>query len=225
MKNLILLLSLSAFLLSCSNNSDFSVTSLNTKIDSVSYSLGVSVASNIKAQKMEDVNASAVAQAFNDVFKGNDLMIEESDANQTLQTYFTNLSKKMNDANLKEGQAFLSENGQRSGVVTTESGLQYEVLFLGDGPKPLATDFVKVHYHGTLIDGTVFDSSVERGEPAEFPVNGVINGWVEALQLMNVGSKYKLFIPSELAYGERGAGAQIGPNSTLIFEVELLEIK
>ena len=225
MKNLILLLSLSAFLFSCSNNSDFSVSSLNSEIDSVSYSLGVSVASNIKAQKMEDINASAVAQAFNDVFKGNDLMIEEADANQTLQTYFTNLSKKMNDANLEEGQAFLSENGQRSGVVITESGLQYEVLVLGDGPKPLATDFVKVHYHGTLIDGTVFDSSVERGEPAEFPVNGVINGWVEALQLMNVGSKYKLFIPSELAYGERGAGAQIGPNSTLIFEVELLEIK
>jgi FKBP-type peptidyl-prolyl cis-trans isomerase FklB len=131
----------------------------------------------------------------------------------------------MNDANLEEGQAFLSENAQRSEVITTESGLQYEVLVLGDGPKPAATDFVKVHYHGTLLDGTVFDSSVDRGEPAEFPVNGVISGWVEALQLMSVGSKYKLFIPSGLAYGERGAGAQIGPNSTLIFEVELLEIK
>lgn len=225
MKNLILLSSLSVFLFSCSNNSGVSVSSLNSEIDSVSYSLGVSVASNIKAQKMEDINAPAVAQAFNDVFKGNDLMIEEADANQALQIYFTNLSKKMNDANLEEGQAFLSENVQRSEVITTESGLQYEVLVLGDGPKPAATDFVKVHYHGTLLDGTVFDSSVDRGEPAEFPVNGVISGWVEALQLMSVGSKYKLFIPSGLAYGERGAGAQIGPNSTLIFEVELLEIK
>ena len=123
------------------------------------------------------------------------------------------------------GQAFLERNAERDGVITTASGLQYEVLVAGDGQSPAATDLVTVHYTGTLIDGTVFDSSVERGQPAEFPANRLIAGWVEALQLMQVGDKWKLFVPSDLAYGERGAGGAIGPNQTLIFEIELLGVR
>ena len=123
-----------------------------------------------------------------------------------------------------EGSSFLIENAKKEGVITTSSGLQYEIISNGTGATPSESDKVTVHYHGTLLDGTVFDSSVDRGQPATFPVNGVIPGWVEALQLMNVGSKYKLYIPSDLAYGERGAGGAIGPNATLIFEVELLSI-
>ncbi len=125
----------------------------------------------------------------------------------------------------KEGQEFLAENGERDGVISLESGLQYEVINEGTGATPALTDKVRTHYHGTLIDGTVFDSSVERGEPISFPVNGVIAGWTEALQLMKVGSKWRLFVPFDLAYGERGAGQDIGPFATLIFEVELLEIE
>ena len=129
------------------------------------------------------------------------------------------------EANSEAGKTFLAENAKREEIITTSSGLQYEVLVKGEGDSPKVTDEVTVHYHGTLIDGTVFDSSVERGQPATFPVNGVIPGWVEALQLMKPGAKYKLFIPSDLAYGERGAGQMIGPNSTLVFEVELISVK
>ena len=135
------------------------------------------------------------------------------------------IAAKKNAGAKEEGEKFLLENKKRSGVMTTASGLQYEVIKMGDGAKPGPTDKVKTHYHGTLIDGTVFDSSVERGEPISFQVNGVIAGWQEALQLMNVGSKYKLYIPYNLAYGERGAGADIKPFSALIFEVELLGIE
>ena len=132
-------------------------------------------------------------------------------------------TEKLN-ANLQAGEEFLMQNKTREGVQTTASGLQYEVLQEGNGPKPKATDNVKCHYHGTLIDGTIFDSSVQRGQPATFPLNRVISGWTEALQLMSVGSKYKLFLHPSLAYGDRQAGATIGPNSTLIFDVELLDI-
>jgi FKBP-type peptidyl-prolyl cis-trans isomerase FklB len=140
---------------------------------------------------------------------------------------FEKLSKHKSDkaeSNLKEGEEFLLQNKNRSGVFTTESGLQYEVLKDGNGPKPKASDKVKCHYHGTLTDGTVFDSSVQRGQPATFPLNMVIKGWTEALQLMPVGSKYRLYLHPSLAYGERQTGAHIGPNSTLIFDVELLDI-
>jgi len=128
-------------------------------------------------------------------------------------------------ANLAAGQAFLAENGQRDGIVTLESGLQYEIITAGDGPKPTATQTVTCHYHGTVIDGRVFDSSVQRGQPASFPLNRVISGWTEALQLMGVGSKWRLFLPPHLAYGTQQVSAEIGPNSTLIFEVELLGIR
>ncbi len=195
-----------------------------TKMEKVSYSLGVNVAKSVQAQGLESIDAPAIAKAFKDVFDGNDLDISEEEANLVLQDYFTKLNNKAQEANIGTGMKFLEENAKKEGVVTTASGLQYTVITKGDGVQPKETDNVTVHYHGTLLDGTVFDSSVERGQPASFPVNGVIPGWVEALQLMNVGSKYKLFIPSNLAYGERGAGGAIGPNATLIFEVELISI-
>ena len=160
--------------------------------------------------------------------KGTAPEIDFAECQQVLNDYFSNIQEeetnKMNAAK-KEGEDFLSKNGKRPEVKTTASGLQYEVIKEGTGKRPTVNDIVKVHYHGTLIDGTVFDSSVKRGTPAEFGVSQVIKGWVEALQLMPVGSKYKLYIPSELAYGQQGAGAMIKPNSVLVFEVELLEIK
>ena len=195
-----------------------------TEMEKVSYSLGVNVAKSVQAQGLESIDAPAIAKAFKDVFEGNDLDISEEEANLVLQDYFTKINNKAQEANIGTGMKFLEENAKKEGVVTTASGLQYTVITKGDGIQPKETDNVTVHYHGTLLDGTVFDSSVERGQPASFPVNGVIPGWVEALKLMNVGSKYKLFIPSNLAYGERGAGGAIGPNATLIFEVELISI-
>ena len=197
---------------------------LNTEMEKVSYSLGVNVAKSVKNQGLTSIDSEAIAQAFTDVFEGNELKISEQESNLVLQDYFGKLAKEAQSANVEAGQKFLAENAKRDGVTTTATGLQYEVLAEGSGDSPKETDQVTVHYHGTLIDGTVFDSSVERGQPATFPVNGVIPGWVEALQLMKPGAKYKLFIPSNLAYGERGAGGSIGPNATLIFEVELISI-
>ena len=193
-------------------------------MEKVSYSLGVNVAKSVKSQGLESIDSDAIAKAFKDVFEGNTLEISEEEANIVLQDYFGKLANEKQKVNVEAGQKFLDENAKRDGVVTTATGLQYEVLKEGSGDSPKETDNVTVHYHGTLIDGTVFDSSVDRGQPATFPVNGVIPGWVEALQLMNPGAKYKLFIPSNLAYGERGAGGAIGPNATLVFEVELISI-
>jgi FKBP-type peptidyl-prolyl cis-trans isomerase FklB len=223
MKKIVFIFGVSTLIFSC-NNVDTSNSELLTQMDSVSYSLGVSVANNLKSSGFETIESSAISAAFNDVFSENDVKISEEDANALIQDYFMELSQKKSQEATNKGQAFLDENASKEGVVTTASGLQYQVLTEGQGAKPVASDEVTVHYHGTLIDGTVFDSSVDRGQPATFPVGGVIQGWVEALQLMNVGSKYKLFIPSNLAYGERGAGGSIGPNETLIFEVELLSI-
>ena len=154
---------------------------------------------SVKNQGVTSIDSEAIAQAFTDVFEGNELKISEQESDFILQDYFVKLAKEA----LEAGQKFLAENAKRDGVTTTATGLQYEVLVEGSGDSPKETDQVTVHYHGTLIDGTVFDSSVERGQPATFPVNGVIAGWVEALQLMKPGAKYKLFIPSNLAYGER----------------------
>ena len=203
----------------------------DTETKKLSYSVGVNVASGIKAQGVEAIDTKAISKSFNDVFQGNDLEISEQESLQFIQTYFRDLQlKKQSQAAEKsklleqEGIAYLAENAKKEGVVTTESGLQYEVLTKGSGASPTADDSVTVHYTGTLIDGTVFDSSVERGEPATFGVTQVIAGWTEALQLMSVGDKLRLVIPSDLAYGLRGAGPSIGPNSTLIFEVELLKI-
>lgn len=197
---------------------------LTNEIDSVSYSLGLNVAKNVKAQGLEDVNIDAILKAFNDIYSENEPMLSEADAGQCLNTYFQNAQLAKSEEGKKSGEDFLEQNKAKDGVITLESGLQYEIITEGNGEKPGLEDKVTTHYHGTLMDGTVFDSSVDRGEPVSFNVNGVIPGWTEALQLMPAGSKWKLYIPSELAYGERGAGAAIGPNEALIFEVELISI-
>ena len=196
---------------------------INTEMEKVSYSLGVNIASSLKQQGWE-LDAKSLSDAFVDVFNGNKLLIDEKEASSILQNYQQKIANKTLEKNYTLGKDFLEKNAKKDGVITTSSGLQYKVLKEGDGDSPKETDKVEVHYHGTLIDGTDFDSSVDRGESITFPVNGVIPGWVEALQLMKTGAKYKLFIPSELAYGNRGQG-KIGPNSTLIFEVELISIK
>ena len=217
------LIIISAMLLTtaCSNNN---YKAPETEEEKVSYSLAVNVASGIKQQGLSKIDINSLAKGFNDVLEGNELDITEEESMKILQDYFQKLSaEKQEEANEKE-QAYLTENAGKEGVITTESGLQYEILSSGNGKKPNTEDKVTVHYHGMLTDGTVFDSSVDRGEPASFPVNGVIPGWVEGLQLMSVGDKWKLTIPSNLAYGERGAGGVIGPGETLIFEVELLSI-
>lgn len=186
-------------------------------MDSLSYSVGVVLGKSLKQQGIDQVDAVSLARAIEDYLGGKDLAIDEKSAGQ-------NVNKYLREKQAGAGEAFLAENGKREGVTTTASGLQYEVLKEGDGPKPKSNQKVTVHYHGTLIDGTVFDSSVERGRPASFGVTQVIQGWVEGLQLMSKGSKYKFYIPYNLAYGERGAPPKIQPYAALIFEVELLDI-
>ncbi|MFT7297311.1 MAG: FKBP-type peptidyl-prolyl cis-trans isomerase FklB [Sphingobacteriales bacterium] len=197
---------------------------LVSQSDKVSYSLGISIGQNIKKQGIDTLNIEVFAKALEDVYAESTFLIGEEEGNQLIQDYFAAKASAAAGKNVQAGVDFLADNSKREGVVTLPSGLQYEVMTEGDGAKPTLQDNVTTHYHGTLIDGTVFDSSVDRDEPASFPVGGVIKGWTEALQLMPVGSKWKLFVPSDLAYGERGAGGKIGPNSTLVFEVELLKI-
>ena len=197
---------------------------LDSEIDSVSYSLGLSVAENVKNQGLENINSEVLARAFEDVLGGAETMLSSSQAEECLNLYFNKATLAKADEQKKAGSEYLEKNGTREGVVTLPSGLQYEILAEGSGEKPTINDQVTTHYHGTTIDGEVFDSSVERDQPASFPVGGVIKGWQEALQLMSVGSKWKLYVPSELAYGERGAGPKIGPHAALIFEVELISI-
>lgn len=203
---------------------------LTSKIDSVSYALGVLIGENNKQQMKsapgaEQLNKEIMIAAFEKALLGDSVQIKPEKANEAISKFFTEISKAEGEKNLKAGEEFLAANKSKSGVVTLPSGLQYEIIKEGTGPKPKAEDKVKCHYQGTTIDGKVFDSSIERGEPATFPVNRVIPGWTEALQLMPVGSKWKLYVPANLAYGERGAGKDIKPNSVLIFEVELLEIE
>lgn len=231
MKNAILFVAIVAMMIaatSCQPGATPDVK-LETRVDSVSYAIGVLVGANNKKQLEgapghNDMNIEAMAQAFRSSSLGEEVKISEEDANSVIQKFFMEENDREAQENLEAGNKFLEENGKREGVVTTEDGLQYEILKEGTGEKPAATDQVRVHYHGTLIDGTVFDSSVDKGEPVVFGVNRVIKGWSEALQLMPVGSKWKIYVPSDLAYGERGAGADIGPNAALVFEVELLEI-
>lgn len=198
--------------------------SLTTEKEKVSYALGLSMAANLADQGFKEIDTTALAQGLQHHFEKSDLLMEPAEIQQTLQNAFQSAQESMRAEAGKEGEEFLAENAKRDEVTVLESGLQYRVITEGNGPKPAATDQVTTHYHGTLISGKVFDSSVERGQPATFPVNGVIAGWVEALQLMPVGSKWELFIPYNLAYGERGAGGDIKPYSALIFEVELLAI-
>lgn len=194
-------------------------------MDKLSYALGMSMASSLVSSGLKQIDVDSFVKAFSATINGEKPEISAQDANQHIQDYFSKRQNEMLEENIETGRKFLEENKKRDGVTALASGLQYEVMTAGDGPKPSATDKVRCHYHGTLINGTVFDSSVERGQPAVFGVNQVIKGWVEALQLMPVGSKWKLFIPSELAYDNQSAGSAIEPNSTLIFEVELLGIE
>ena len=197
---------------------------LNDEVDSVSYSLGVNIGENIKSQ-FPDIDLKNFESGIEDVLiEKKQPKIEGQDAQKVIQEYFTKQQAKASEGKIEEGKAFLAENGKREEVITLESGLQYEIITSAEGPKPTLNDQVTTHYHGTLLDGTVFDSSVDRGQPATFPVSGVIKGWTEALQLMSVGAKWRLYVPYNLAYGERGASAQIGPYTTLIFDVELLKI-
>ena len=223
MKNIIFLSSLILFI-ACKTEKTNKTANLITELDSVSYSLGVNIGENIKTQ-FEDINLDNFEAGIKDVLeKDVEAKISDNQAQAIIQSYFSKKQQKQSESVIEEGINFLRENGKREGVTTLASGLQYEVINDGTGPKPTIEDNVTTHYHGTLIDGTVFDSSVDRGEPASFPVGGVIKGWTEALQLMAVGSKWKLYVPYDLAYGERGAGPQIGPCSTLIFDVELISI-
>lgn len=193
-------------------------------MDKVSYALGLSIGNNFENSGIKNLQVEDFVKGLTDVLSGHQPAITYDEAKEVINNYFMKLQKERLEINKKAGEEFLNINRHKAGVVELPSGLQYEVLKNGTGAKPTANDKVKCHYHGTLINGTVFDSSVQRGEPAVFGVSQVIPGWVEALQLMPVGSKWRLFIPSNLAYGENGAGNLIEPNSTLIFDVELLDI-
>lgn len=193
-------------------------------MDKVSYALGLSIGNNFRASGIQNLQVEDFVKGLNDVLNETKSEISYDEAKQILNEYFMKLHQERLELNKKAGEEFLQINKGKAGVVTLPSGLQYQVLKQGEGNKPTTLDKVKCHYHGTLINGTVFDSSVQRGEPAVFGVSQVIPGWTEALQLMPVGSKWRLFIPSDLAYGERGAGEAIEPNSTLVFDVELLDI-
>lgn len=200
-------------------------------LDRISYALGLSMGNNFRASGIENINVQDFADGVSAVYTGLAPKMSYDEAKEEIRLYFEALQKKQEEAaaklgeiNAQAGKEFLAENGKRAEVKTLPSGLQYEVLEEGDGPVPTADDQVVVHYTGKLIDGTVFDSSVDRGEPATFGVTQVIPGWVEALQLMKAGSKWRLFIPSDLAYGPRGAGGMIGPNQTLLFDVELIKV-
>ena len=194
-------------------------------MDKISYALGLSMGQNLMGSGVEKLNYQDLAAGIEDVLTHAQPKITYQEAQQVLNTFFQELEAKVAGAAKADGEKFLAENAKREGVKVTASGLQYEVLEPSLGQKPKATDTVRVHYEGTLIDGTVFDSSYKRGESITFPLNGVIKGWTEGLQLMTIGSKYKFFIPYQLAYGERGAGASIPPYAALIFTVELLGIE
>lgn len=221
---------MSIFLLACQGNTQSKVE-LKTTQDSVSYAIGTSIGTNLKQQKV-DVNVDVLASGIRHVIDSAQLMLTEEQAQSVMMAFQQRMMAKQQeeanaagDKNRKDGEAFLATNKNKEGIKVTASGLQYKVIKMGNGPKPKADQTVTVHYRGTLIDGTEFDSSYKRDEPATFGVGQVIGGWTEALQLMPVGSKWELYIPSTLAYGDRGAGQSIPPGATLIFEVELLSVK
>lgn len=199
---------------------------MSQDINAVSYCIGLSIADSLAQQELSAINPQVMAEAIADVFEGKDLKFSPEQANQIIQNYIQEMSASKFEIYKNEGEEFLAMNATKEGVHKTASGLQYQVMEEGTGPKPTSTDTVKVHYHGTLIDGTVFDSSISRGLPATFGVHQVIKGWTEALQLMPVGSKYRLFIPEDLAYGAHPhPGGAIKPHMALIFDVELIAIE
>lgn len=201
-------------------------------MDKLSYALGIGIGSQLAGMGAKELNIDDFAQAIKDVISGSELKVDNAEAQTLVQNFFQEQEAKQQAAAAEAGkaakaagEAFLAENGKKDGVVTLSSGLQYQVLKEGNGKKPSATDQVVCHYEGTLIDGTVFDSSYQRNQPATFGLNQVIAGWTEGVQLMQEGAKYRFFIPYNLAYGERGAGAQIPPFAALVFDVELIEVK
>jgi len=193
-------------------------------MDKVSYALGLSIGNNFKSSGIDSVVMDDFMQGLSDVLEEKAPQLSYDEAKREIEAYFMDLQQKAVKLNKEAGEEFLKINAHKEGVTTLPSGLQYEIIKMGEGPKPTLSDTVTCHYHGTLINGIVFDSSMDRGEPASFPIRGVIAGWTEILQLMPVGSKWKVTIPSDLAYGDRGAGEHIKPGSTLIFIIELLSI-
>lgn len=194
-------------------------------MEKVSYALGLSIGNNLLSSGIKAMNLEQFTKGVSDVLKGATPDMKYDEAKKILDKFFTELADKINSQNIAVGKAFLEKNKKEEGVIELPSGLQYKVLKEGNGKKPKATDKVRCHYEGMLLDGTIFDSSIKRGEPAVFGVNQVIQGWVEALQLMQEGAKWRLFIPSEMAYGARGAGNSIPPHATLIFDVELISVE
>lgn len=193
-------------------------------MDKISYALGLGIGQQLKSMNIRNFNMEDFSRSIADVMNGRETAMTAREAQQLLNEYFESKAKEDAQQAIAEGAAFLKENGQREGVVTTKSGLQYEVLTEGTGKNPKATDQVRCHYEGRLINGNVFDSSYQRNEPADFGLNQVIAGWTEGVQLMKEGAKYRFFIPYVLGYGERGAGSQIPPYSTLVFDVELIKV-
>ena len=193
-------------------------------MDKVSYALGLSIGNNFKSSGIDSVVMDDFMQGLSDVLEEKAPQLSYDEAKREIEAYFMDLQQKAVKLNKEAGEEFLKINAHKEGVTTLPSGLQYEIIKMGEGPKPTLSDTVTCHYHGTLINGIVFDSSMDRGEPASFPLRGVIAGWTEILQLMPVGSKWKVTIPIDLAYGDRGAGEHIKPGSTLIFIIELLSI-
>ena len=204
---------------------------LDTPKNRISYTIGVNIGQDFKSQKL-DIDAEALMEGIKDSMAGKELRMTEEEMTSEIQTFQQELQAKMMAEmeavaakNKADGEAYLADNAKKEGVIVTDSGLQYKVLEAGEGDAPAPSDIVTVHYRGTLVDGTQFDSSYDRGQPATFPVGGVITGWTEALQLMKPGAKYQLAIPSGLAYGERGAGQVIGPNAVLLFDIELISVE
>ena len=225
-KNLLLFIAGSAMILSSCGQTMTGNTKIKTDLDTLSYALGADIGNSLKNAKIEEINYKAFLNGLTDAIEEKEFKMKEEEIKPYIQKFFTELKEKGLTENLEEGRAFLEENKTKEGVIVTESGLQYEIIEEGTGKSPSATDVVKCHYHGTLIDGTVFDSSVEKGKPAEFGLNQVIPGWTEGLQLMKEGAKYKFYIPTELAYGQRvRPGGVLEGNMALIFEVELIEVK
>jgi FKBP-type peptidyl-prolyl cis-trans isomerase len=221
-KKVILPLAAAAMIMTSCNDKDAKIgnIALNNDRDSVSYTIGNSIGQSLAKDGLTQLNEDIMIKAMRQAIQGTESQIDRAKAGKLIRAYVTNIKKKAGEEAKAAGEKFLAENKAKDGVTTTESGLQYEVITEGNGAKPLATDKVKVAYKGTLIDGTEFDANSETS----FPLNGVIKGWTEGVQLMSVGSKYRFVIPSELAYGDRQAGAKIKPNSTLVFEIELIDI-
>ena len=193
-------------------------------MDKFSYGLGMGIGQNLLSMGVKEMSIEDFVKGIKDILSGNNTEMTHAEAQKVVNEHFRKLSEEAYAANKAAGEKFLAENAKKQGIVTLPSGLQYEVIKEGNGKKPSATDRVQCHYEGTLIDGTVFDSSIKRGEPAVFGVNQVIRGWVEALQLMNEGAKWRLYIPYNMAYGENGAGEMIPPYSALVFDVELIKV-